>query len=228
MKKKTILNLVSLKDQVYEYIRHQMKVGELRPGSIIDMNATSRKLGISRTPLRDALIRLEMEGFVSILPRRGVVVNTLTVQDIKEFYQILGALENTAILTASSYFSKRETERMEKLNDQMSKAIEKDDFDAYYESNLKFHDIYLKLSGNKTLRKTADILKKRLYDFPRREGYIKEWEETSIKEHEKFIQLMAQKKYQEAADFIRDVHWSFEVQEKYIRQYYSENPEQER
>jgi len=228
MKKKSILNLASLKDQVYEYIRHQMKIGELRPGSTIDMNSFSRKLGISKTPLRDALIRLEMEGFVNILPRRGVVVNTLTVQDIKEFYQILGALENTAILTSSSYFSEKEIERMKRLNGQMDRAIQKDDFDAYYERNLKFHDIYLQLSGNITLRKTADILKKRLYDFPRREGYIKEWEQTSIKEHEEFIQLMEQKNYQEAADYIRDVHWSFEVQEKYIRQYYSDNPEQDK
>jgi len=224
MEKKTILNLASLKDQVYEYLRHQMKVGELRPGSVIDMNNTSKKLGISKTPLRDALIRLEMEGFVNILPRRGVVVNILTVQDIKDFYQILGALENTAILAASSCIGKKEIDKMKRLNDSMEKAIKKDDFEAYYEENLKFHDVYLQLSGNKTLRKTADTLKKRLYDFPRREGYIKEWEEISIKEHEKLIELMEEEKYQESANFIRDVHWSFEVQEKYIRQYYSGNP----
>lgn len=228
MGKKTILNLASLKDQVYEYIRKQLKRGELRPGSVIDMNATSQKLGISKTPLRDALIRLEMEGFVNILPRRGVVVNTLSVQDIRDFYQILGALESTAVLTASSSLSEKDIVRMKKLNQRMKRAIEKDDFDAYYEENLKFHDIYLLLSGNKTLRKTADTLKKRLYDFPRREGYIKEWEESSIEEHGKFIELMEKKKYQEAADYIRDVHWSFEVQEKYIRQYYSDNPEIEK
>ncbi len=228
MGKKTILNLASLKDQVYEYIRKQLKRGELRPGSVIDMNATSQKLGISKTPLRDALIRLEMEGFVNILPRRGVVVNTLSVQDIRDFYQILGALESTAVLTASSSLSEKDIVRMKKLNQRMKRAIEKDDFDAYYEENLKFHDIYLLLSGNKTLRKTADTLKKRLYDFPRREGYIKEWEESSIEEHGKFIELMEKKKYQEAADYIRDVHWSFEVQEKYIRQYYSDNPEKEK
>jgi DNA-binding GntR family transcriptional regulator len=224
MTKETILNLASLKDQVYEYIRLQMKMGELRPGSTIDMNATSQKLGISKTPLRDALIRLEMEGFVNILPRRGVIVNTLTVQDIKDFYQILGALESTAFLTASSFFGKREVNELRKLNGLMDKAINKDDFNSYYEENLKFHDVYLKLSGNRTLGKTVETLKKRLYDFPRREGYIKEWEETSIKEHEHFIELIERDAYQEAADFIRDVHWSFEVQEKYIRQYYSENP----
>ena len=47
-----------------------MKIGEIRPGDLIDMNATSLKLGVSKTPLRDAIIQLEMEGFVTILPRR--------------------------------------------------------------------------------------------------------------------------------------------------------------
>jgi len=227
MERHSILNLASLKDQVYEYLRRQMKVGGLRPGSIIDMNACCQKLGISRTPLRDALIRLEMEGFVHILPRRKVVVNTLSVQDIKDFYQILGALESTAILSASSFLSKKEINKMKKLNDQMEQSIKRDDFDTYYEKNVLFHDIYLELSGNKMLRRTADTLKKRLYDFPRREGYIKEWEQNSIKEHKRFIELMEKERYQEAADFIRDVHWSFEVQEKYIRQYYSESPKRD-
>ena len=228
MAKKSILNLASLKDQVYEYLRHQMKIGELKPGSVIDMNATSEKLGVSKTPLRDALIRLEMEGFVSILPRRGVVVNVLTVQDIKEFYQILGALESTAIIKAASKIDEKIIEKMKKLNEVMSKAIARDNFDSYYDRNVKFHDIYMDLAGNKTLKDLAHVLKKRLYDFPRREGYIKQWEESSIEEHEDFIRLLEKKEFEKAAEFIRDIHWSFGVQEKFIREYYSDNPEYEK
>jgi DNA-binding GntR family transcriptional regulator len=83
MVEKPILNLKSLKDQVYEYLREQMHRGEILPGSVINMDETARKLGVSKTPLRDALLQLEMEDFVSILPRRGVVVNVLTLQDKK-------------------------------------------------------------------------------------------------------------------------------------------------
>ncbi|MCP4151170.1 MAG: GntR family transcriptional regulator, partial [bacterium] len=82
MKKETILNTKSLKEQIYEYLRKEITKRRLRPGSIINMDATSRKLGISKTPLRDALIQLEMEGFVTIAPRRGIFVNTLTIKDI--------------------------------------------------------------------------------------------------------------------------------------------------
>ena len=149
MSKKSILNLTSLKDQVYEYIRLQMKVGRLKPGDSIDMNAFSEKLGVSKTPLRDALIRLEMEGFVRILPRRGVFVNQLTIQDIRDSYQILGALESTAIIAAAPHLREADVQRMERLNEGMRQALERDDFNAYYEKNLQFHDIFLNLSGNK-------------------------------------------------------------------------------
>ncbi len=142
MPKKSILNLTSLKEQVYEYIRLQMKSGKLKPGDTIDTNLFSRKLEVSKTPLRDALIRLEMEGFVRILPRRGVIVNELTIQDIRDYYQILGALESTAIIAAAPLLGESEVRKMEKFNQAMSRALERDDFNAYYENNLKFHDIF--------------------------------------------------------------------------------------
>jgi len=100
MKEKSILNLKSLKDQVYEYLRDQMEKGNLLPGSYINMEETSKKLGISKTPLRDALLQLEMENFVTIIPRRGVIVNPLTLKDIKDYYEIIGSLESQALLSS--------------------------------------------------------------------------------------------------------------------------------
>jgi len=219
---KSILNLTPLKDQVYEYLRYQMRVGEIKPDSVIDITATSQKLGISRTPLRDALIQLEMEGFVKIMPRRGVIVNRLSVQNIKDFYEILGALEGVAIVSASDKFGKAEAKKMQQLNKAMAKAIERDDFDQYYERNLEFHNVYIDLSGNGVLKKMTEILKKRLYDFPRRLGYIKAWEVDSIKEHQKLIELLSEGRYVDATNYIRDVHWSYKVQGTYIRKYYSD------
>lgn len=98
--KKEILFTKSLKEQVYDYLRHEIEKN-IQPGAVINMDATSRKLGISKTPLRDALLQLEMEGFVTIAPRRGIYVNSLALDDIKEFYQVIGALEQSAILAAA-------------------------------------------------------------------------------------------------------------------------------
>jgi len=220
MNDKPVLNVKSLKEQVYDFLRDQMRRGEIRPGSVIDLEETSRKLGVSRTPLRDALLQLESEDFVTILPRRKVVVNILTAEDIKNYYEIIGALESIALIKAFDRLGKKEIDFMEQMNREMKQAIESDNFDLYYEKNLNFHNTYLEAAGNEKLMRIVNNLKKRLYDFPRPKGFVKEWEEASIGEHAQLVAYLRQGKREEAAKFIRDVHWSYEVQQKFIIRYY--------
>jgi DNA-binding GntR family transcriptional regulator len=215
-----ILNTKSLKDQVYEYLRTQLGKGNLLPGSSINMDETSQKLGVSRTPLREALLQLEMEGFVSILPRRGVIVNHLTLEDIRNYYEIIGALESSALLTNFGELKETQIKRLHALNDEMKRAIDQDDFNKYYQKNLLFHQVFLSLCRNRNLIKIVNTLKRRLYDFPRQEGFVKQWEVTSIDEHSELIGLIEGGKKEQAANYIRDVHWSFDVQEKFLKKYY--------
>ncbi len=217
---KPVLNIKSLKEQVYEYLREQMRRGEILPGSAIDMEETSKKLGVSKTPLRDALLQLEMEDFVTILPRRMVIVNSLTEHDIRNYYEIIGSLESMALLKAFDALKPSDIDAMQRLNDGMKGAIAANDFDTYYEKNLAFHSGFLNLCGNDSLVKLVNNLKKRLYDFPRPKGFVKEWEESSILEHQALIDLLRAGRRQDAANHLRDVHWSFEVQEGFVRKYY--------
>jgi DNA-binding GntR family transcriptional regulator len=217
---KPILNIKSLKEQVYEYLREQMRRGDILPGSAIDMEETSKKLGVSKTPLRDALLQLEMEEFVTILPRRMVVVNSLKKDDIRNYYEIIGSLESMAMLKAFECLKASDIEAMQKLNAGMKEAIVANDFDLYYERNLAFHNTFLNLCGNDSLVKLVNNLKKRLYDFPRPKGFVKEWEESSILEHQALIDLLRKGRGQEAANHVRDVHWSFKVQEGFVGKYY--------
>lgn len=217
---KPILNIKSLKEQVYEYLREQMRRGDIMPGSAIDMEETSKKLGVSKTPLRDALLQLEMEEFVTILPRRMVVVNSLTKDDIRNYYEIIGSLESMALLNAFERLKASDIEAMQKLNSDMKDSIAANDFDLYYERNLAFHNTFLNLCGNDSLVKLVNNLKKRLYDFPRPQGFVKEWEESSILEHQALIDLLRKGRGQEAANHVRDVHWSFKVQEGFVGKYY--------
>jgi len=219
------LNIRSLKEQVYDYLREQMRAGEILPGSEINLDETSRKLGVSRTPLRDALLQLEMEGFVTIFPRRGIVVNPLTFEEIRKYYEIIGALESTALLLALEKIGADEIKLMERLIGKMRKALAAGDFDSYYAHNLKFHEVYLGRCGNENLVRIVQTLKKRLYDFPRQKGYVKEWELRSVREHQKLVSLIRRGNAAETAAFIRDVHWSYRVQEKFISEYYKPNPE---
>ena len=220
MKKQGILNTASLKDQVYDYLRQEIRKRTLVPGEAINMDATSRKLGISKTPLRDALIQLEMEGFVTIAPRKGIYVNGLTLQEIREYYQVIGALESSALSVSFPRFKPAHIDKMKKLNQEMKASIEKSNFSLFYRKNLDFHNIYVDLCGNQWLRQIVNNLKKRLYDFVPQDKWVKEWEQSSVKEHDRLVEGIEKGDLQAATSAIHDVHWSFEVQEKFIRRYY--------
>ena len=222
MKAKSILSVKSLKEHVYEYLRGQMQKGTLQPGSFINMVETCRKLGVSKTPLREALLQLEMEDFVTILPRRGIEVNRLDIDQIRNYYEIIGSLEATAMAASFAQLKRSDIELMDSLADGMDKALSADNFNLYYERNLRFHEVYLKPSANPTLIKIVTILKKRLYDFPRQTRFIKEWELASVGEHRELVRLIRQGRREAAMDFLENVHWSFRVQEPFIRKYYVE------
>ena len=214
-----MFNVTSLREQVYLFLREQMHTGAIAPGSTINLTEFSETLGISKTPLRDALIRLESEGFVEILPRRGVRVNALTMKDVKDYYEIIGQLEGGAILAAFEQMGPTVVRRLDKLNQDMRSSVKTGDFDSYYKKNLEFHEVYLQLYDNKHLRRMIRPLKQRLYDFPRR-SYIREWELRNCDEHEQFVERVRAGDSQGAASVIRDIHWSFKVQEEYIRRFY--------
>ena len=214
------LNLKSLREQVYLHLKESITRGGLDPGAFLDLGRLSREMGISKTPLRDALIQLETEGFVSILPRRGVVVNELSIDEIRHLYQMIGALEAAAVVAVAERLEPAHLDRMRSLNDRMLRAIEADDFAAYYDLNVEFHNVVLSLSDNERLVATVERFKERLYDFPRREHFVKEWEIASTGEHAAFVERLERGDARAAADYLRDVHWSFAVQERFVRRYY--------
>ena len=71
-----------LRSQVYEYLRNELKGGNLKPGMFVSINQIMKNLGLSRTPLRDALLQLQTEDFVTFLPQRGIRINELSQQDM--------------------------------------------------------------------------------------------------------------------------------------------------
>lgn len=212
--------LKSLREQVYDYLRIQMNEGKIRPGSFLNLNEISRELGMSRTPLRDALFQLESEGFITIFPRRGVVVNALSLEKIRNIYEMLGALESAVLVLVAVRFRDSDADLMERCNEQMHKELDQNDFAAFYDTNLKFHNVYLDMSDNEEMLHSIKIHKERLYDFPRNKSFVKEWEMHSLEEHAAMISLLRGHDFNSAADYIRDVHWSFSVQERFIRKYY--------
>lgn len=220
MSEESHLTLKSLREQVYDYLRVQMNDGKIRPGLFLNLNEISQELGMSRTPLRDALFQLESEGFVKIYPRKGVMVNTLSLEKIRNIYEILGGLESAVIVLIALRFRESDADTMTKCNAMMRKALERNNYATFYSENLKFHNVYLELSDNNDLLEYIKIHKERLYDFPRNKTFVKEWELHSLDEHQTMIDLFRVGDFNGAAEYVRDVHWSFSVQERFIRKYY--------
>lgn len=215
----------SLRFSVYDYFREQMQKGELIPGSLINLKEISESLGISMTPLREALVQLETEGFVSVIPRRGVVLNGLSLRKIRDIYSILGALESVALREAFSRIDEAVLERAERTNREMLKCLMDKDSRGYFARNNRFHGIWLDRSGNEELLRQIKVLKERLYEFPSNENLIDEWEESSLREHEEIIGLIRSGDVERAVGYLQFVHWSFEKQEPYIHRFYSQHLE---
>lgn len=210
----------SLREDVYEHVQVLLQDGALRPGDELDLNALAAVIGISRTPLRDALLRLECEGFVEIHNRRCVRVTPLTLNRIRDIYEILAGLESTALRGVAPRVSLVTVARMDELNQEMRRALDAGDFARFYDANLAFHDSYLLLSHNAELIHRIHTLKQRLYDFPRLPGFVPEWERVSIEEHQAMVRLLQSRRVAEAADLLRDVHWNYSYQEPFVRRYY--------
>ncbi len=215
------LKFSSLSEQVYGYLRQQMNQGDLLPGSTLNIGEIAKQLGISKTPLRDALIHLELEGFVTILPRRGVQVNKLDIKDVKNAYDAVGLVESFIIADCIDKISPAHIAELETLNEKMIGEIQSNNFSELFKTNLQFHNIFLDVSDNELLKKFILPIKHRLYDFPR-QNYIAEWELSNCGEHKQVIDFLKSGNGEGAARILKDIHWSFEYQKKFIYQFYEE------
>jgi len=204
---------------VYHYLCEEMKTGGLSADHFINQTEICKRLNISKAPFKDALIQLETEGFVSILSRRGVLINSLTQEDISEAYRVLAALESEAIRAAFDLFKPKHIKEMVSLNEQMHQTLQSGAFVEYYELNINFHNIFIDLLGDRLLKRIVTPIKQRLYDFPLR-NYNVEWEEINISEHIRIIDSIKKGNKEAAANIIKYEHWSFSFHRNHIIEFY--------
>jgi len=196
-----------LRSQVYEYLRNELKEGNLKPGMFVSINQIMKNLDLSRTPLRDALLQLQTEGFVTFLPQRGIQINELSQQDIEDMYEILGALDSRVLLSVFPRIGTPEIKKMKRLNQQMLGKISDFNFNRYWDLNTAFHNTYLDLSSNIPVLKQINIIRQRLFEFNiKKKDWSRKMREMNHAEHLTMIELFEKGNAVEAADYMRDVH----------------------
>ncbi len=202
-----------LRTQVYEYLRRELKEENLKPGMSVSMNELMTHLGISRTPLRDALLQLQNEGFVTFLPQRGIRINELTQTDIENMYEMLGALDSRVLLTVFDRIGSLEIEQMKRINIEMGQNLEKRDFPRYWNLNTAFHNVYLNLSANQLILNHINILRQRLFEFGKKDWSLRR-KHVIHKEHLTLVALIEKGDAVTAADFMRDQHTILDLDAK--------------
>ncbi|WP_457551255.1 GntR family transcriptional regulator [Desulfobacula sp.] len=199
-------NFQLLRSQVYEHLRMELRQQNLRPGMFVTINQLSHQLGINRTPLRDALLQLQVEGFVTFLPQRGIQINELSQKDLEDIYEVLGALDSRVLFSVFDKITNDHIMQMKLINEDMYKTNTREEYNRYFELNTDFHNVYLALSDNKLLLDQLSILRQRLFDFGAKGEWIEKVRELNYREHFKLIDLIEQGNANVVADFIRDIH----------------------
>lgn len=211
---------VSGRELVYSYIRDQMKSGNLLPGSTLSLQRISETLGISNTPLRDSLIRLEAEGYLTIYPRSKVVINTLEIEDFPFLYEIMGALEFTTISSSIGKYTPEIIASMRGMNTEMREAVNQGDMTRYDGVHYAFHEMFFQVSSNRFAERILHPIKNRLWDFPRK-NFVIDWYQAAIDEHELIVEAIAGKDRQNLMHTVKELHWGFAYNETFIRKTYN-------
>ena len=141
---------LTLWQRVYDHLRAEILSGRLEPGAELAEVALSEQLGVSRGPLREALGRLAAEGLVTVRPRRGAVVRSLSKQEFVELYQVREALEVLAVRLAVPRLGPQDVAELEELVATMSAHAGRDEVTEFFEANSAFHLRLVQASGNAT------------------------------------------------------------------------------
>ena len=154
-----------LREVVCETLRNAIVAGILQPGERLMEIQVAEELGVSRTPVREAIRKLELEGFVVMIPRRGTYVSDLSIKDITEVFEVRTSLDILAAGLAAERITEEELEQMERLLVEIGGYIEENDMEKIVEADSQFHDILYRASRNERLVGIINNLREQLTRF---------------------------------------------------------------
>ena len=217
-----IINIKLLKNQAYEGIKERIINLTLRPNEQLVEQRLAQQLGISKSPIREAIQRLEREGLVYSLPFRGGFVAAVSEQDIREIFQLREALERFCIKNACLIFSGDDLKRIEKIISKADKALQQGEIKGAYLIDIQLHDFLIKSSKNEKIIQTYVNLRDHLNRYWNIASLISGRVAKSHQEHILIIEAIAQKDEVQAekriSEHLRSVLEEF-IQSKEFRSY---------
>jgi DNA-binding GntR family transcriptional regulator len=194
----------TLRELAYTSVRHAILSGQFRPGDVLREQNLAGKLGVSKTPVREALRELEREGLATSTPHRGVVVVGLSPAAVREIYEMRGALEPLAASLAADRLTEEGAARVRDDLRQMAGAAEARDHEALRLLNVRFHTTLYELCGNARLRRTLLDLQDHVETIRTVEWSVPGGFEKNHEQHVAIGQAVLGRRPDEAGALMRD------------------------
>lgn len=180
-----------LRDVIFNTIREAIIVGELKPGERLMEVQLAEKMGVSRTPVREAIRKLELEGLVEMLPRKGAHVADLSVKDIMNVLEVRSTLDGLASTLSAERITDEELKELRHVQQQFANYVEKDNLQGIIKKDVEFHDIIYRSSRNDKLMQIINNLREQAQRF--RVVYLKDYSNPKDinEEHAEIIEAIA-------------------------------------
>ena len=195
----------SLEEMVYSRLEEEILVGQISQGSALGEIALSKRLGVSRTPIRGALHRLAEEGLVEIVPNKGAKVLGINLDDLIDIYRIRERLEGLASSLAAKRISEKEMDELSEAVDLVDFYIKRNDTEHIKELDTVFHSIIYKASGSRFLERTLSELHRKIKAYRKRSLTVPGRLEKSAAEHREILEAIKARD-SEKADELTSLH----------------------
>ncbi|WP_099469281.1 GntR family transcriptional regulator [Konateibacter massiliensis] len=200
--KVNINEYLPLRDVVFNTLRQAILKGELLPGERLMEIQLAQRLGVSRTPIREAIRKLELEGLVTMVPRKGAEVAKISEKSLRDTLEVRRALEELAMQIACDKVSDEVIDELEVSLEKFKSAIVSKELTTIAEADVNFHDVIYNATGNERLILILNNLREQMYRY--RIEYIKDYSSHKrlVEEHEALIDCLKNKDKERATTTI--------------------------
>lgn len=187
-----------LRDVVFNTLREAILKGDLKPGERLMELQLAAKLGVSRTPIREAIRMLEQEGLAVTMPRKGAEVAKMTLKDMEDVLEIREALDELAVRIACEKITDEQMKRLTDAKDLFEMSTRSGDVKMIAEADVSFHDVIYEATGNPKLETLLNNLREQVYRY--RVEYIKDPQNypVLIREHEAILLALKERNVKKA------------------------------
>ena len=202
---------MSAKDQVYKFISDQLTSGKLSRNDHITEQYLVNSIGLSRTPIREALLQLASTGILIREPRKGFRIKQFTKEDVEDIYEIIGTLDGRIAQLTANQLTEKDLSIMQFLIKSMDAAIDTELYTKYNELQDSFHHVYINKCNNKFFRKEMynklDMFIGKSY-LHIQKGEINQLLKSTNQEHKQILDLFKAGDQDKLRIFMENIHWS--------------------